>query len=175
MLHLCVSDVNSAMLVRAAGLVPCLLHALFLESDADHPRRGMDEAIRAGVQRDGVECVLQIALSGAGRALLLQHPEALEALRVLRGTALTAEARHSAGSALVALGVAAGLSRVAHPPGTRLAEMIGASAAKVRVRPNRRSAAHPRPRRRLRTVARAMSCYRTTGATSSLSSASRPR
>jgi hypothetical protein len=59
----------NAKAVKWSRLVPCLLHALFLETDAGHPRRGMDEAIRAGVQRDGAECVLQVALFGAGEQL----------------------------------------------------------------------------------------------------------
>ena len=70
----------------------------------------MDEALRAGIQCDGAECFLQLALFEPGKELLEQHPEALDALRALvDGAALTEEARLSASSALAAVeGVAPG-------------------------------------------------------------------
>ena len=90
------------MLVRCDALIPTLLDALFL--DPEHPRKDMDEALRAGIQRDGAECFLQLALYEPGKQLLEQHPEALDALRVLvDGAALTEEARLSASAALAAV------------------------------------------------------------------------
>ena len=90
------------MLVRCGALIPTLLDALFL--DPEHPRKDMDEALRAGVQCDGAECFLQLALFEPGKQLLEQHPEALDALRVLvDGAALTEEARLSASAALAAV------------------------------------------------------------------------
>ena len=90
------------MLVQCDALIPTLLDALFL--DPEHPRKDMDEALRAGIQRDGVECLLQLALVEAGKELLERHPEALEALRALAdGSALTEEARRAASGALVAM------------------------------------------------------------------------
>ena len=90
------------MLVRCDSLIPTLLDALFL--DPEHPRKGMEEALRAGIQRDGAECLLQLALVEAGKDLLERHPEALEALRALAdGRALTEEARLAASGALVAM------------------------------------------------------------------------
>ena len=90
------------MIVQSDALIPTLLDALFL--DPEHPRKDMDEASRAGIQRDGAECLLQLALVEAGKELLDRHPEALEALRALvDGGALTDEARLAASGALVAL------------------------------------------------------------------------
>jgi len=95
-------DVNKAMLVQCNALVPLLLDALFL--DPEHPRKDMDEKLRAGIQCDGAECFLQLALFDPGRELLEQHAEALDALRSLvDGSALTEEARLSASSALAAI------------------------------------------------------------------------
>ena len=87
-------------------LIPTLLDALFL--DPEHPRKDMDEALRAGIQRDGAECLLQLALVEPGKELLERHPEALEALRALAdGAALTNEARLVATGALFAVKVPA--------------------------------------------------------------------
>ena len=73
------ADANKQMLVRCDVLIPTLLHALFL--DPESPRKDMDEVSRAGIQRDGAECFLQLALFEPGKELLEQHPEALDALR----------------------------------------------------------------------------------------------
>ena len=90
------------MLVRCGALIPTLLDALFL--DPEHPRKDMDQTLRAGIQCDGAECFLQLALFVPGKQLLEQHPEALDALRVLvDGAALTEEARLAASGALVAV------------------------------------------------------------------------
>ena len=88
--------------MQCDALIPTLLDALFL--DPEHPRKDMDEALRAGIQRDGAECFLQLALYEPGKQLLEQHPEALDALRALvDGAALTEEARLSASAALAAV------------------------------------------------------------------------
>ena len=90
------------MLVQCDVLIPTLLDALFL--DPEHPRKDMDERLRVGIQRDGAECFLQLALFEPGKELLEQHAEALDALRALAdGSALTDEARLSASSALAAV------------------------------------------------------------------------
>ena len=90
------------MLVRCDVLIPTLLHALFL--DPEHPRKDMDEVSRAGIQCDGAECFLQLALFEPGKELLEQHVEALDALRALAdGGALTKEAGEHASGALVAV------------------------------------------------------------------------
>ena len=91
------------MLVKCDALIPTLLDALFL--DPEHPRKDMDEALRAGIQRDGAECLLQLALVEAGKELLERHPEALDALRALAdgGAALASESRLAASTALAAL------------------------------------------------------------------------
>ena len=90
------------MLVQCDILIPTLLDALFL--DPEHPRKDMDEALRAGIQSDGAECLLQLALVEPGKELLERHPEALEALRALVDDAsLTEEARLAASVALLAM------------------------------------------------------------------------
>ena len=95
-------DANKTLLVQCDVLIATLLDALFL--DPEHPRKDMDEKLRAGIQRDGAECFLQLALFEPGKELLEQHAEALDALRALvDGAALTEEARLSASSALVAV------------------------------------------------------------------------
>ena len=99
---LCVADANKATLVQCDVLIPTLLDALFL--DPENPRKDMDERLRAGIQCDGAECFLQLALFDPGRELLVEHTEALDALRSLvDGAALTEEARLSASSALAAI------------------------------------------------------------------------
>ena len=97
------ADANKQMLVRCDVLIPTLLHALFL--DPEHPRKDMDEASRAGIQCDGAECFLQLALFEPGKELMERHPEALDALRALAdgGAALASEARLAASTALAAL------------------------------------------------------------------------
>ena len=96
------ADANKQMLVRCDVLIPTLLDAVFL--DPEHPRKDMDEALRAGIQCDGAECFLQLALFEPGKELLERHPEALDALRALAdGSALTEEARLAASGALVAV------------------------------------------------------------------------
>lgn len=90
------------MLVRCDALIPTLLDALFL--DPEHVRTNMHETLRAGIQCDGVQCFLQLALFEPGKQLLEQHPEALDALRALvNGAGLTEEARLLASSALAAV------------------------------------------------------------------------
>ena len=89
--------------MRCDALIPTLLDALFL--DPEHPRKDMDEALRAGIQRDGAECLLQLALVEPGKELLERHPKKpLDALRELAdGAALTEGARRAARGALVAI------------------------------------------------------------------------
>ena len=90
------------MLVQCDALIPTLLDALFL--DPEHPRKDMDETLQAGIQRDGAECFLQLALFELGKDLLEQHPTALDALQALvDGSALTESARLAASGALLAM------------------------------------------------------------------------
>ena len=89
------------MLVQCDLLIPTLIDALFL--DPEHPRKDMVETLRKGIQCDGAECFMQLALFEPGKKLLERHPEALEALRALAdGGALTEEARLAASGALLA-------------------------------------------------------------------------
>ena len=82
-----------------------LLEALLL--DTSHTRQNQPEAVKAAIQRDAAECLLQIALCDSGRAALLvgDGMDVLDVLRALtegRG-ALTDEAVISAHGALMAL------------------------------------------------------------------------
>ena len=82
-----------------------LLEALLL--DTSHTRQNQPEAVKAAIQRDAAECLLQIALCDSGRAALLvgDGMNVLDVLRALtegRG-ALTDEAVISAHGALMAL------------------------------------------------------------------------
>eukprot|EP01050_Picozoa_sp_SAG11_P010949 SAG11_NODE_1128_length_5762_cov_2.633763_1_plen_194_part_00 len=96
------ADANKAMLVQCPSLIPAVLDALFLEPD--HPRKDMDESVRARIQCDGAECFLQLALFEPGKVLLVQHNEALDALRALvSGGALSEEVKLCASSALAAM------------------------------------------------------------------------
>ena len=116
------------MLVRCGELIPTLLDALFL--DPEHPRKDMDEMLRAGVQCDGAECFLQLALFEPGKQLLEQHPEALDALRVMvDGAALTEEARLSASAALAA--VEGPLPGAAPAPGDEKHVMMSCASARL--------------------------------------------
>jgi hypothetical protein len=102
--HLCISDVNKALLVRqGAKLVPLLLDALFL--DPAHVRQGAAAGTKAPIQADAADCCLQIAVFEPGRALLAQHAGAMAALRALAGGegCLTERAKMSAAAALVAI------------------------------------------------------------------------
>jgi hypothetical protein len=101
-LMLCISDSNKTMLVQSSGLLVQLLLDTLFQGD-DHPRKALDEPYRACIQLDGAECFLQLALFGPGRELLERHPAAVDAIRALSGTALTAEAKQKASSALLAI------------------------------------------------------------------------
>ena len=115
------------MLVHNDGLIPTLLDALFL--DPEHPRKDMDKTLRAGVQCDGAECFLQLALFEPGKELLEQNPEALDALRLLTDEGLTKEAREFASGALVAVeGLAPGPDP---PPGDEKHIMVSCTSLRI--------------------------------------------
>ena len=94
-------DVQHGQLHQLRSVPPlCAVPILSAEEQAPIP---LDEARRAGIQCDGAECFLQLALFEPGKELLEQHPEALDALRSLAESALTQDARLSASSALAAV------------------------------------------------------------------------
>ena len=98
--------------VQSKELLPLLLEVLLL--DPAHPRQQADPEIKAAIQADAAECLLQIALLDAGRALLQSQGEVLDALRALAGgAALTPQAAGSATGALLAIEgrVAAGVEQ----------------------------------------------------------------
>ena len=55
------------------ALLPTLVDALLL--DPAHARAAMAEPLRAAVQRDAADCLLQLALFGPGRALLARDAD----------------------------------------------------------------------------------------------------
>ena len=102
LVNLCISDLNKPMLVKCPDLIATLVSGLIV--DPEHQRKDMAEPLRAGIQRNSVECFLQLALFGEGRELLKRHTEALDALRMLSdGGALTEETSVAASSALAAV------------------------------------------------------------------------
>ena len=102
LVNLCISDLNKPMLVKCPDLIATLVSGLIV--DPEHQRKDMAEPLRAGIQRNSVECFLQLALFGEGRELLKRHTEALDALRVLSdGGALMEETSVAASSALAAV------------------------------------------------------------------------
>jgi hypothetical protein len=114
--YLCISDVNKALLIQCAGLMPLLLEALWRE--ADSVRKGIDEQIKASIQTDAATCFLQIAVSESGAQLLRHHSAAMDALRALAGgKAFTPEAKTSANGALMAVEGLSGRVREPEPAG----------------------------------------------------------
>ena len=103
MQHLCISDVNKALLVECPLTVPLLLEMLLL--DPDHFRKDTDAHIKAAIQADAADCLLQLALFEPGRALLERDSAAMDTLRQLSvsGVALTEQATLSANGALMAV------------------------------------------------------------------------
>ena len=101
-LHLTISDQNKLLLIQSTELVAFILETLLI--DPDHPRQDQDEAVKAAIQADSVECLLQLATFEPGRARLTQETAIIEALHALSaGKALTGEAKSSADGALLAI------------------------------------------------------------------------
>lgn len=101
--HLCISDVNTALLIEnKSASIPLLLEALFLEPDLVRP--DVTGTTKATIQQCAAESILQVALFPPGRELLQQDKTVIEALHaVAEGKAWSAEAKVSATGALMAL------------------------------------------------------------------------
>ena len=105
--HLCVSDLNKTRLVRSGMLqmlVTLLVEALFL--DSEHMRKGAADSMKAPIQADAAECLLQIALLEEGRVVLENDGAAMAALRALASgpsLALTKSAKVSADGGMMAI------------------------------------------------------------------------
>eukprot|EP01043_Picozoa_sp_COSAG02_P044766 COSAG02_NODE_4029_length_5885_cov_88.549430_4_plen_556_part_00 len=108
--HLCVSDLNKNLLCKCSKTVPLLLDMLLL--DLNHCRKDVDLQIKAAIQADATDCLLQLALYEPGRALLAQDSTARDALKALTaqdneahnsGGALSEQVKLSADGALLAL------------------------------------------------------------------------
>jgi hypothetical protein len=99
--HLCISDENKNMLLRSNGLMALLMEALLI--DQSHGRQNQHDATKGSIQRDALECFMQLALFDPGRDMLQKDVTLLDALRMLADKALTDQARHYAQGALMAL------------------------------------------------------------------------
>jgi hypothetical protein len=109
MLNLCIADAAKGMLLSVPSFIPHLVDGLML--DPSHPRQsgpppnpppGPD--VLKSVQRDFAECLSQISLFPAGRAALKAEPAVLQALTILKDTALSDEARLFAEATLMVTG-----------------------------------------------------------------------
>ena len=107
--HLCISDANKELLVQCATeLMPLLVEALLL--DPEHTRQSQPEHVKAAIQEDASECLLQLALFAQGREMLLEQELQAGAMAALRSladssssAALTERVRLCACSALMAI------------------------------------------------------------------------
>ena len=84
-------------------VIPLLIDALIL--DPDHCRKDTDESVKAAIQADAADCLLQLAVfEPHGRQLLESNHAVIEALHALAdGKAFTEAAQISANGALMAL------------------------------------------------------------------------
>lgn len=94
LLHIAISDRNKVQLIRCSGFIPLLVTALLLAPD--HPRKDMDVDLKASIQRDASECVLQCCLYPPGREALRASSALCDALAILVDKGLTDEARDCA-------------------------------------------------------------------------------
>ena len=96
------ADVNKKLLIECTTLLTLLTETLLL--DPSHMRQEEDERIKAIIQQDAAECLLQIALFEPGRALLSNNASVVDVLHMLVDKAWAEEAKLSAHNALLALG-----------------------------------------------------------------------
>lgn len=106
--HLCISDLNKTLLCQCPKTVPLLIDLLLL--DVNHCRKDVDPQIKAAIQADATDCLLQLALCEPGQALLAQDSTVTDALKALAdseaqhsGGALSEKVKLSANGALLAL------------------------------------------------------------------------
>ena len=76
--HLCISDANKKLLIQNPQLKKLLVEALLL--DPDHPRQNQSADVKAAIQQDGAECLVQLALFEPAAAILKQDEQVLSAL-----------------------------------------------------------------------------------------------
>eukprot|EP01048_Picozoa_sp_COSAG05_P018251 COSAG05_NODE_2639_length_2813_cov_1.688651_2_plen_151_part_00 len=88
------------LLLSNEGFIPHLIDGLLL--NPEHPRKDTELGIKAIVQRDFAECILQIALFPPG-CEALKIAEICETLEVLVDKAWTDEAKDSARAAVAQL------------------------------------------------------------------------
>ena len=94
LLSFCISDAAKEMLLKSADFVPHLIDGLLL--DANHPRKDTDLDIKAAVQRDFADCILQVSLFPPGCEALKASPMVVGVLDALVEQGWTEEARDSA-------------------------------------------------------------------------------
>ena len=102
LLSLCISDAAKQLLLSSnAGFIPHLIDGLLL--DPEHPRKGFAEPVKAAVQRDFAECILQISLFPPGLKALKADTAVVTALHALVDTAWSEAAKDCARGALMQL------------------------------------------------------------------------
>jgi hypothetical protein len=99
------AEFKAAMRRMGLGLSDHQVEEVMLLLDPDHFRKDTDAHIKAAIQADSADCLLQLALFEPGRALLERDSAAMDTLRQLSmsGVALTEQATLSANGALMAV------------------------------------------------------------------------
>ena len=101
----CCADANKKLLIRTSEPIKLIMEALLL--DPEHARNrgdfGQSDEVKAAIQCDAAECIMQLALFPPCRDMLQQDAGVLDALRMLVDKALTEEARQYAEGAVMAL------------------------------------------------------------------------
>ena len=92
---------NKALLVKSPQLAQLLIEGLLL--DPSHVRYEQADEVKAAIQCDAAECLMQLALHAPTREALQRDLAVIDALRTLAGKAMTEKAKRSAEGALMAL------------------------------------------------------------------------
>jgi hypothetical protein len=80
-LNICISDRNKRLLLNNADFISFLTDVLLL--DPDHPRKDTTESVKAAIQRDVAEAILQFSLFPEGCEALKADPKLVDAVTKL--------------------------------------------------------------------------------------------
>lgn len=100
--NLCISDVFKQMLLDNSSFIPLLVCGLLLDPDQPHQARAA-QSVKAQVQFDFAQCILQLSLFQAGAAALQADPTVVDALDKLVVSAWLDDAKECAKGALIQL------------------------------------------------------------------------
>lgn len=92
--HICISDRNKELALAAPGFISHLLDGLFLVER--NPRPETSSAVKAAIQQDFADSILQLALYPRGCEALRADPNVEPAVTALASCALSKEAKDSA-------------------------------------------------------------------------------